>query len=104
MRQTDATMLDTAAVAAAYRLSTDFVYNVVDRSSSTIESSNAGNDLRQSARSFANSGGWAQVLPREFAGSIVAVTLLRPVFLLRYRAASATLSSLSGIFFSLEGT
>ena len=43
------------------------------------------------------------VLPREFAGSIVAVTLLRPVFLLRYSAASATLSSLSGIFFSLDG-
>jgi hypothetical protein len=104
MPQTDATVRDTAAAAAAYRLSTDFVHNVVDRSSSTRESSNAGNDLRQPARSFANSGEWDQLLPREFAGSIVAVTLLRPVFLLRYSAASATLSSLSGIFFSLEGT
>jgi hypothetical protein len=37
-------------------------------------------------------------------GSTVAVTLLRPPFLLRYRAASATLSSRSGIFFSAAGT
>jgi hypothetical protein len=41
---------------------------------------------------------------RELAGSIVAVTLLRPLFLLRYRAASATFSKRSGIFFSVAGT
>ncbi len=104
MRETDATTLDTGASAAAYRLSTDCVHKVVDRSAPSGETGNAGNDLRQSARSFANSGRGDQVLPREFAGSIVAVTLLRPVFLLRYRAASATFSSLSGIFFSLDGT
>ena len=41
---------------------------------------------------------------RATEGSTVAVTLLRPPFLLRYRAASATLSSISGIFFSATGT
>lgn len=48
--------------------------------------------------------GALQADPRVVAGSIVAVTLLRPLFLLRYRAASATLSRRSGIFFSLAGT
>ncbi len=43
--------------------------------------------------------GMVQAAPRVDAGSIVAVTLLRPEFLLRYRAASATFSSRSGIFF-----
>src|SRR5436190_1284391 len=80
------------------QLSTEFVNNRVDRRFRSTQTPSPGKGLRHGARDFAK----RDLSP--VALSIVAVTRLRPAFLLRYKAASAILSTRSASRRSPPGT